>query len=297
MKDYQVNFIELETGEKIAYRKAGTGDKTILLVHGNMSSSVHYIPLIELLEKDYTVFALDMTGFGDSTYNRQIESLHDFSKDVTAFIEALDLKDLYIVGWSTGGGVVLETAVDIPDRIKKVFLLSSVGIQGYPMFKKDEELKPILSERIYLREDIEVDPVQVVPALEAYKNQNKDYFKYVWDLTIYNKNQPNEEDYHKYLEAILKQRNLVDVDVALTNFNMTNVNNGVVDGSNRLEELKVPVVILQGEDDMVVPKVFAETTKEFMKDKAELVLIENAGHSIITDDLQRLYKEIVSRIN
>ena len=297
MKDYQVNFIELETGEKIAYRKAGTGDKTILLVHGNMSSSVHYIPLIELLEKDYTVFALDMTGFGDSTYNRQIESLHDFSKDVTAFIEALDLKDLYIVGWSTGGGVVLETAVDIPDRIKKVFLLSSVGIQGYPMFKKDEELKPILSERIYLREDIEVDPVQVVPALEAYKNQNKDYFKYVWDLTIYNKNQPNEEDYDKYLEAILKQRNLVDVDVALTNFNMTNVNNGVVDGSDRLEELKVPVVILQGEDDMVVPKVFAETTKEFMKDKAELVLIENAGHSIITDDLQRLYKEIVSRIN
>ncbi len=233
MKDFSVKYMDLSTGERLAYREAGQGDKVIVLIHGNMSSSVHYQPLMELLEKEYKVYAPDMVGFGDSSYNRKLESLYDFSRDIKEFIEKLDLKDINIMGWSTGGGVALEIAADIPERVKKVFLQSSVGIQGYPMFRKDEEGKPIMTDRIFKREDIEVDPVQVVPALQAYKAMNKEYFKYIWNLTIYNKVQPTEEDYEAYLDAILKQRNLVDVDVALCAFNMTNDNNGVVDGSGR----------------------------------------------------------------
>ncbi|NLW53207.1 MAG: alpha/beta hydrolase [Tissierellia bacterium] len=297
MKHYEVKFIELKTGEKIAYREAGDGDKTILLVHGNMSSSVHFQPLIELLEKDYKVYALDMVGFGDSTYNREINSLHDFSLDVSEFIKELGLTDLYILGWSTGGGVVLETAVDLPERIKKIFLLSSVGVQGYPMFKKDENYQPILDQRIFTREDIAVDPVQVVPALVAYTNQDKSYFRNIWDLVIYNNAKPKDDDYEVYLEAILKQKNLVDVDVALANFNMTSLNNGVNEGTGRLDDVKAPVVIIQGARDLVVPPVFAQTSKEFFGDRAELVMFENAGHSIVTDDLKGLYEAIVTRIN
>lgn len=297
MKHYEVKFIELKTGEKIAYREAGDGDTTILLVHGNMSSSVHFQPLIELLEKDYKVYALDMVGFGDSTYNREINSLHDFSLDVSEFIKELGLTDLYILGWSTGGGVVLETAVDLPERIKKIFLLSSVGVQGYPMFKKDENYQPILDQRIFTREDIAVDPVQVVPALVAYTNQDKSYFRNIWDLVIYNNAKPKDDDYEVYLEAILKQKNLVDVDVALANFNMTSLNNGVNEGTGRLDDVKAPVVIIQGARDLVVPPVFAQTSKEFFGDRAELVMFENAGHSIVTDDLKGLYEAIVTRIN
>ena len=296
MKEYNVKYMDLSTGERLAYREAGQGDKVIVLIHGNMSSSVHYQPLMELLEKDYKVYAPDMVGFGDSSYNRKLESLHDFSRDITEFIEKLDLKEINIMGWSTGGGVVLEVAADIPERIKKVFLQSSVGIQGYPMFRMDEEGKPILTDRIFKREDIEVDPVQVVPALHAYEDMNKEYFKYVWNLTIYNKVQPNEEDYEAYIDAILKQRNLVDVDVALCNFNMTHDNNGVVNGSGRIDKVKAPVVILHGEDDIVVPKAFAELTKKYFGDQAELVMIKGTGHSIFTDNMDEFYKEFTSRI-
>lgn len=296
MKDFSVKYMDLSTGERLAYREAGQGDKVIVLIHGNMSSSVHYQPLMELLEKEYKVYAPDMVGFGDSSYNRKLESLYDFSRDIKEFIEKLDLKDINIMGWSTGGGVALEIAADIPERVKKVFLQSSVGIQGYPMFRKDEEGKPIMTDRIFKREDIEVDPVQVVPALQAYKAMNKEYFKYIWNLTIYNKVQPTEEDYEAYLDAILKQRNLVDVDVALCAFNMTNDNNGVVDGSGRIDKVKAPVVILHGEDDIIVPKDFAELTKKYFGDQAELVMIKGAGHSLFTDDIDVFYKEFVSRI-
>lgn len=296
MKQYPVLSIELDTKETITYRQAGDNGPVILLVHGNMSSSVHYQVLMERLEKDYRVIALDLVGFGDSTYHRNLESLHDFSRDVTSFILALDLHDVTIMGWSTGGGIVLETAADIPERIKKIFLLDSVGLKGYPMFKKDENFQPILTERIYTREDIAADPVQVLPVLNAYATNNRDFMRMVWDASIYNLNKPNEEDYEIYLDAIFKQRNLVDVDVALTLFNMTHENNGVVDGTGRIDLVKAPVVIMHGREDLVVPLADSVHAKEVLGDQADLVIFDNVGHCALTDNLDLLVETMLDKI-
>lgn len=296
MKQFPVQVIKLDTNETIAYRQSGDTGPVVLLVHGNMSSSVHWQVLMEKLEDDYQVYAMDLVGFGDSTYNRTLDSLHDFSKDVTNFIEKLNLTDVHLVGWSTGGGIVLETAADIPEKIKQVFLLDSVGLMGYPMFKKDVNLQPILSERIYKREDIAVDPVQVLPILNAYQNNDRDFMKMVWNMTIYNLNQPNDEDYEIYLDAIFKQRNLVDVDVALANFNMSHQHNGVIEGSGRIDLVKAPVVIMHGDKDITVPLSNSEYTHSVLKDQSELVVFENVGHSVLTDDLDLLVDTLVSRI-
>lgn len=296
MKQFPVQVIKLDTNETIAYRQSGDTGPVVLLVHGNMSSSVHWQVLMEKLEDDYQVYAMDLVGFGDSTYNRSLDSLHDFSKDVTNFIEKLNLTDVHLVGWSTGGGIVLETAADIPEKIKQVFLLDSVGLMGYPMFKKDVNLQPILSERIYKREDIAVDPVQVLPILNAYQNNDRDFMKMVWNMTIYNLNQPNDEDYEIYLDAIFKQRNLVDVDVALANFNMSHQHNGVIEGSGRIDLVKAPVVIMHGDKDITVPLSDSEYTHSVLKDQSELVVFENVGHSVLTDDLDLLVDTLVSRI-
>lgn len=182
----------------------------------------------------------------------------------------------------------MEAAADIPEKVQKIFLLSSVGVQGYPMFRKDENFQPILTERIFRREDIAIDPVQVLPVLQAYETKNKDFFKHLWESLIYTDKVPEEDEYDKYLDAILKQRNLVDIDVSLTNFNITHVNNGVVDGSGRIDLIKAPVVIIHGDNDLVVPVDFARLSKQFFGDRAELVVIENAGHSILTDNLSKL---------
>lgn len=296
MKQYPVKTIQLDTKETIAYRQSGNEGPVVLLVHGNMSSSVHWQVLMERLEDKYQVYALDLVGFGDSTYNRVLTSLHDFSRDVTNFIEKLDLNQVHLVGWSTGGGIVLETAADIPSRIEKVFLLDSVGLKGYPMFKKDENFQPILTERIYTREDIEIDPVQVLPILNAYRNFDREFMKKVWNATIYHLNQPSSEDYEIYLDAIFKQRNLVDVDVALTIFNMTHEHNGVVDGSGRIDLVKAPIVVMHGDKDIVVPLTDSQYTGEVLKDQGELVIFENVGHSVLTDNLDLLVNTLVQRI-
>lgn len=288
MKEYFVHYINLDNGEKIAYRKSGKGIHNMVLVHGNMSSSVHFQVLMEKFEDRFTVYALDLPGFGDSTYNKELNSLREMSKYLVEFIEKLNIDKTYLLGWSTGGGVVMEAAADIPEKVQKIFLLSSVGVQGYPMFRKDENFQPILTERIFRREDIAIDPVQVLPVLQAYETKNKDFFKHLWESLIYTDKVPEEDEYDKYLDAILKQRNLVDIDVSLTNFNITHVNNGVVDGSGRIDLIKAPVVIIHGDNDLVVPVDFARLSKQFFGDRAELVVIENAGHSILTDNLSKL---------
>ena len=89
MKQYEVKTLLLSNGETIAYRECGHGDKTIILVHGNMSSSVHFQTTMEALENDFKVYAVDMRGFGDSSYNSELNSLHDFSIDIQLWIKAV----------------------------------------------------------------------------------------------------------------------------------------------------------------------------------------------------------------
>lgn len=284
MKNYELKTLVLSNGETIAYREAGKGSKTVILVHGNMSSSVHFQTTMEAIENEYKVYAVDMRGFGDSSYNNELNSLRDFSEDIQLWVEALDLKDFNILGWSTGGGVVLELAADMPERVKKVFLLDSVGIKGYPMFKKDEKGQAILTQLITTKEEIKADPVQVLPILTAYATRNKDLLKMIWNAVIYNTVQPNEEDYDAYLEAMLKQRNLVDVDYSLVHFNMTSDTNLIGMGSGRMTLVKAPIVILHGKNDYVVPFNQAEEMKQYFGEQAVLIPFEG-GHcnQLLTD--------------
>ncbi|GEK91404.1 intracellular short-chain-length polyhydroxyalkanoate depolymerase [Alkalibacterium kapii] len=296
MKNYEVKTIDVSTGETLAYRTTETPGPIVLLLHGNMSSSVHFQPLMERLEKNYNVFALDLVGFGDSTYNRTLNTLRDFSEDVQSFITTLELSDLTVIGWSTGGGIALEAAAALPDRIRQVFLLNSVGLKGFKMYKKGPDFQPILSERIYKREDIVKDPVQVLPVLQAYETGNKDLIKQIWNSTIYNLNQPEEEDYAQFIDAVMKQRNLVDVDVALTQFNITHEHNGVVEGNGLIDQIKAPIIVIHGEKDMIVPVGEAKETKRLFGDQAELHIVKEAGHSIITDDIEQLSRLIENEL-
>lgn len=292
MKNYPVQTIILDNDEIIAYRQTGKGEKVLLLIHGNMSSSVHFQELMSELEDDYQVIALDLSGFGDSSYFISKDRLLLYADEVVNFIKKLEIEDLAVLGWSTGGGVALELAALLPDKIRQVYLLNAVGVKGFTMYRKDEQLKPILTQRLSTYEEIAEDPVQVLPILNAYANQDKAFLKMILNNTLYINQKPDEKTYDAYLEAMLKQRNLVDIDVALVHFNMTNESNGVADGTGCLEKVTCPVTILHGEDDLVVPLIEAQKTKTAFGDQANLIVFPKAGHSLITDNLAGLVQAI-----
>src|SRR5690554_3691966 len=194
MKHYEVKSLELSNGETLAYREVGDQGPKLLLVHGNMSSSLFYETTTNELENHYQILAVDLRGFGDSSYHKEIDSLKDFADDLLEFIDIKNFNDCTVLGWSTGGGVALEMTASKPS-LKKVILLDSVGVQGYPMFQKDEKGQPILDKPHTSKETIAQDAVQVAPVLYAYANKDKTTMRAIWDALIYNLKKPDEYEY------------------------------------------------------------------------------------------------------
>lgn len=292
MKDFPVKTLKLSDSESMAYREAGNGE-TLLLIHGNMSSSVHFQTTMEALEKDYHVIALDIMGCGDSDYESKRLSLRDHAKDIETFLTLKNIESLSVLGWSTGGGIALELATLIPNSIKRCYLLASVGLKGFKMYHKDPaKMGQLLSEY----DDIAADPVQVIPVLEAYRSENKAFLKFVCDATLYNLKQPEAQEYDAYLDAILKQRNLVDIDYALVHFNMTHETNGINEPTGRMDSVKCPIHIIHGDKDLVVNVQESLDTYAAFKDQATLHIVEGAGHSLVSDDLSSLISIIKQNI-
>lgn len=289
--------IQCAHGETLYYLEAGPSHQdNLILVHGNMSSSIHYLPLIEELVLKHHVFALDLRGFGDSTYHTPVDSLKDFADDVFFFMDALNLKKASLVGWSTGGGVVLEFAVKYAPMVEKLVLLESASVKGYPIFKKDENFQPILTEIYQSKAEMATDMMQVASAVEAMKNHNIDYMKAVWQAAIYNVKVPDEEELMRNIEESLKQRNLVDVDWALMTFNMTDQHNGVVLGDNTVQKITAPILNVWGEKDYVIPKVMFDQNVTYLKTATHHILKEGS-HSPITDDPKGLAQTIRDFLN
>ncbi|GAA1464628.1 alpha/beta fold hydrolase [Microbacterium thalassium] len=116
---------------------ATPADRTIVFIHGNVSSSLFWQEIMEDLPSDLRVIAIDLRGFG-GTEHAPIDAtrgVRDFSDDVHATLEALGLGAVHLVGWSMGGGVVMQYALDHP--VLSLTLQSPVSPYGFGGTRRD----------------------------------------------------------------------------------------------------------------------------------------------------------------
>lgn len=279
--------IQLSNGDELAYREREGGTKPIILIHGNMTSSKHWDLLIDVLDPSYKVYAVDLRGFGESTYHNRISSIRDFSNDVKEFVDALDLKDFTLVGWSTGGCVSMQFEIDHPGLCNKIVLVASGSTRGYPMYETKEDGMPNLEKRLQTLEEIERDG-KTIGVQHLYDTKNHDGLKEVWNAVIYTHNQPDEDKYKEYLDDMLTQRNLADVYHALNIFNISDVHNGVTEGTGEAKQIQIPVLVLYGDRDYVVVEDMTKEILEDLKHVAQFQRLENTGHSPLVDNLEQL---------
>lgn len=109
---------------------AGT---TIVFVHGNVSSSLFWQPLMLSLPEGTRALAVDLRGFGDSETLPvdATRGVRDFSDDVAAVLDELGTGAVHLVGWSMGGGVVMQLLLDRPDLVRSLTLVSTVSPYGF----------------------------------------------------------------------------------------------------------------------------------------------------------------------
>ncbi|QUW22341.1 alpha/beta hydrolase [Sporosarcina sp. Marseille-Q4063] len=282
----------LNNNEAIAYRKRPGGKQAIILVHGNMTSSKHWDVLMDALDSKYTVYALDLRGFGESSYNERITQIKDFSDDLKGFVDVLGLRDFYLIGWSTGGAVCMQFEVDYPGYCQKLILLASASTRGYPFFGTKADGTPDLEARLRTIEDVEQDTGKTLAIQGLYDTRNREGLKAVWNALIYTHNKPGDEKYEEYIDDMLTQRNLADVYHSLNTFNISGKNNGLSEGTNQAKNLRVPILILRGDRDYVVTEQMTKEIEEDLGNNATYIPLVNTGHSPLVDDLPKL-KELI----
>jgi len=283
--------VSLKNGEEIAYRERDGGSIPIILVHGNMTSSKHWDILIDTLDSSYKVYAIDLRGFGFSTYHNRITSIKDFSDDLKGFIDALGLSDFTLVGWSTGGCVSMQFEIDYPGLSKNIVLLASGSTRGYPMYETTAEGTPNVEKRLRTIEEVERD-YKTIGVQHLYDSKDREGLKSVWNAVIYTDKRPDKQKYEEYIDDMLTQRNLADVYHALNIFNISGEPNGVSEGTNEAKSIQIPVLVLYGDRDYVVTEQMTQEIIEDLGHVTQFYRLKNSGHSPLVDDLEQLKKHI-----
>lgn len=105
----------------------------VVLVHGNVSSSLFFQPLMLGLPAGIRALAIDLRGFGGSETLPvdATRGLRDFADDVASVLDVLGTGPVHLVGWSMGGGVVQQLLIDRPDLVASLTLESPVSPFGF----------------------------------------------------------------------------------------------------------------------------------------------------------------------
>ncbi len=120
---------------RVHYLAAGPdGGTPVVFLHGNLASSLFWDETLAALPDGFRGLAVDMRGFGD-TEPVPIDAtrgMRDFSDDLHAFIEAMELSTpVHLVGWSTGGGAIMQYAIDHADSVASLTLVDTVSPHGF----------------------------------------------------------------------------------------------------------------------------------------------------------------------
>ena len=112
-------------GTQIAYRRIGNG-RPLLVLNGFAATSADWDPLfIHGLASSNELILLDNRGIGSSTDDGKPFDIIRLADDAAHVIETLGFERISVLGWSMGGFIAQTLALQCPDRVNKLVLLST----------------------------------------------------------------------------------------------------------------------------------------------------------------------------
>ncbi|MEO8016415.1 MAG: alpha/beta hydrolase [Pseudomonadota bacterium] len=110
-------------GIKYYYEISGQGEP-LLLLHGGLGSTGMFQPILPAFQDHRQVIAIDLQGHGRTELGSRKISLIDLGDDVAAVLTKLGYKNLDVMGYSFGGGVAFRLAVQHPELVRRLALVS-----------------------------------------------------------------------------------------------------------------------------------------------------------------------------
>ncbi|MER2057393.1 MAG: alpha/beta hydrolase [Niallia sp.] len=240
----------------------------ILLIHGFASSTYTFRRIIPFLEKQYSVIAVDLPGFGKSEKSTSfIYSFENYAKLMIECIHHFGYSNTHIVAHSMGGQIALHMALMAPEKVNKLVLL---GSSGY--LKRSKKLLILTSYLPYFDKLVHY----YIRRKDVKHHLRNVFFDHtlIHDELIQEFGKPlSEKGFYKALIRLLRHR---EGDLL----------------PQQLQDIHVPTLLIWGEEDRVVP---VEVGKRLVSDlpDAQLITYENTGHLITEERPEYVIKNIL----
>ncbi len=235
---------------KVSYTDLGSEDHhTIVFIHGFPFDKTMWNKQLDALQDNYRVIAYDIRGFGDSYPSASDYSIALFANDLINLLDALKIEKAIVCGLSMGGYIALNAISRFPERFEALILSDTNCIADTPEIK---------TKRLLAIEQIMENGV------EKYVEASlKNFFAAESFMT-----KVDEIERVKTMMMHTSKTTLCKTLVAMSNRKET---------ASTLGQIKVPVHLLVGNQDIITPLSNAQYMNEQIKD-ASLSVISEAGH-------------------
>jgi len=252
--------ITTKDGTQIYYKDWGKGP-VVTFSHGwPLNSDAWDGQMLFLTQNGFRAVALDRRGHGRSSQASSGNDMNGYADDLAAVIEALDLKDVVLVGHSTGGGEVTRyVSRHGSKRVTKVVLIAAVP--------------PLMLKTSANPEGL---PMEVFDGLRTSLANDRSQFYKELAIQFYGANRPGA----KVSQGTLDQFWLWSMQAGLKNAYESIKAFSETDFTEDLKKFDVPTLVMHGEDDQIVPvKDSAKKSAKLIKGAQE-IYYPGAPHGI-----------------
>jgi len=252
--------IEATNGVTYAYRRFGTGTGTPLVFLQHFRGNIdNWDPkLVDQIAAERDVILFDNTGVGATTGTTP-NTVEQMADDAIAFILALGITQVDLFGFSLGGFVAQDIAFSQPDLVRRV-ILAGTGPKGAPGMERwsADVVDAVVAD--------ETGPTGVLYVFYAHTDSSQsigqESLGRIYGWADGRDEQPSLESKNAQYEAVLSW-GVRDWDAVA-----------------RLAELQHPVLILQGDDDIMIPTKASYTLAGLLPN-ATLHIYPDASHGSI----------------
>jgi len=239
-------------GLDVHYYTAGSGEP-LVVIHGGGGDARTWLNNIDVLSKNYTVFAPDLPGYGGSQPLDGSYYIPELATFVDNFSDSLGLDNFHLVGHSLGGGISLNYALEFPHKIKKLVLVSSLCLgREIALWVRLLSIPALLRSIGYI----------VISVLNGIK----------WIV--------------KTMMAPMEFIIPLSPASVLIGGSVTSLKEQTLVLANRLSEIVMPTLLVWGAKDPIVPVQHAYAAAQVIPD-CRLEVFENRGHNVHRDEVQK----------
>ncbi|WP_026595950.1 alpha/beta fold hydrolase [Methyloferula stellata] len=253
-------FVTTKDGTKIFYKDWGQG-QPILFCHGwPLSADAWDAQMVFLGQHGYRVVAHDRRSHGRSDQTWDGNHMDTYTDDLLAVVEALDLKDIVLVGHSTGGGEVAHfIGRHGTSRVAKAVLVSSVP----PLMLKTAANPGGL-------------PIEVFDGIRKGTFDNRSQFYIDLSLPFFGYNRPGAKISEGIRQSFWLQGMLGGLKGQLDCIKEFSE----VDYTEDLKKIDKPTLVIHGDDDQIVPIAAAGAMSAKIVKGAVLKVYPGAPHGL-----------------